>query len=128
MAHIACRFEDLHVRSIQKVLRRSPQRTIDSLQPSRESATGHLSIDVRSRTRDEVDTSFACSIEEGLQSEDTFFTVFTGLALKQGPVDVEGDAVKAKGFNLVEDVEMEVWDRVSVSRLAIGDTFHQDGW
>ena len=90
--------------SIEISLVLGPQLARDTLQPAGETAARHFSVDVRSRSCDQVDASFGSSVEEFLEAEDAFGCEVAGGAFEEGPVGVEGHAVVAERFDLLEDV------------------------
>ena len=79
-------------------------------QPSWESASRHLSIDVGARTGQDVQASLLGGLEEGLKVKDTLGAEVARVRLEEVPVDVDRDAGVPRGLDLLEDVEPEARD------------------
>lgn len=77
------------VSRIQKPFIRRAKGAVDPLQPTGETTTRALCVDIGTGTSKQVNTSLLCCFEEGLQSEDSLGPVITRLSFKQSPVRVE---------------------------------------
>jgi hypothetical protein len=82
----------------------SPQRSIHTLKPARETTTGCFGVDIRTRTSEEIDTGLLGGIKERLQSKDSFGSILPGLALQQIPINIERDTVESQSLDLLEDI------------------------
>lgn len=66
-----------------------PQGSVHSLQPSRETTARSLSIDIRSRTSEEIDSCLLSHVKERLEGKVAFSPVLARFSFEEGPVDVE---------------------------------------
>lgn len=76
------------------------------MEPTRESASRGLSVNIRPRTSDEVDPSFGSSFEKWLKREYALFTIDTRFTFQKRPIDVERNTIVPKSLDLLEDVEV----------------------
>jgi hypothetical protein len=81
----------------------------NTCEPSGETATGHLGVDVGARPGQDVETGLLRCLEERFQGEDAICPELAALGLDEVPVDVDGDAVVAGRLDLLKDVEPEAF-------------------
>ena len=100
----------LHIRhpTALNIRRVCPQLTRrQTRRPERDPARGRLRIDVWPRAEDDEDARLGGGGPDRLEGAPVVEIEHARRGVREGPVDVDGDAVEACGDHLLEDVEPE---------------------